>query len=56
MLQLSGAARSELAQYVLTQLPLTAGQPGGAAVARLLLHAAGLALIQAEAFCDVSIA
>lgn len=42
-LRVSDAAAGELGRYVLMQLPLTAGQPGGIAAARLLLHAAGLA-------------
>ena len=43
MLRLSDAALHELGHYALAQLPSTAGQPGGVSVARLLLHAAGLA-------------
>lgn len=41
MLDVSGASAAALGRHVLLALPRTAGQPGGGAVARLLLHAAG---------------
>lgn len=41
VLRLPEAAVGAVGRYMLLQLPRAAGQPGGAAVARLLLHAAG---------------